>query len=224
MHSADEALAPAVLASQPGELSIQWRSETFMVMDGKAPDPSELEIDTGAVLMFSLAEQDVAKRLDYLDIEALWASVERPGRYRIVNCACGYASCADVDSGIDVLHPDADIVVWDIDVQGMAGVFPRPSPWGEQPGIVRLTFARADYERAVREFARAMRFRASAPLRWESIGHVSMQSIENVRAEFPTLDAVPIGLWLPEGDGEALERLLAMNPEAPFQRGRPPLS
>jgi hypothetical protein len=213
---------PPLIASLPGTLAIRWSSHMLEWIEGPVRDEKVLAIDAGAVLVVPLSETDLDRRSDYLDIVELWSSAERPGRYHIVNCACGIAYCGGVDGGILVTHPDTATVVWDIDVREMHGMFPRPPPWGEQPGVVRLIFGRDAYERSIRDILRAMQARAVRPLRWEEIEHLDMggvSALESSRASCPTCEVLPIIDWLPDWGSGNLETLLAMDPDAPFVLG-----
>lgn len=207
-----------LIAELRGELSFAWSSEVLYVEKNRQGQYALNGIDGGVVLLFPGCETRLELRSDVLDLEVLWNSVERPGHYRILNCTCGYADDAEVGGGVRVSHPDAQTIVWEIDVSGLQGALTRSPPWSETDGLLRLVFERADYEAAVRAIVKAAQARVAAPVPWDAIGHARHFDVAQARHEFPHVSVVPILYWNPEFDGDDLERLQAMDADAPFQR------
>lgn len=52
------------------------------------------------------------------DLLDLFHSAQRPGSYFLLNCACGYPPDAGIEEMVLVSHPDANTVIWELDVRG----------------------------------------------------------------------------------------------------------
>ncbi|MFA7404909.1 MAG: hypothetical protein WC007_13020 [Pelobacteraceae bacterium] len=91
--------------------------------------------------------------LDILwDVHALINSVKRPGAYQLLTCKCGVASHAGLNEAVLVSHPDAQTVIWELDIAGLRPAL-NDSFADMAGGFIRLIFRREEYEADIRVMA-----------------------------------------------------------------------
>jgi hypothetical protein len=101
------------------------------------------------------------------DVLALYDSARRPGGYFLLNSDCGYPPDSYIEEVVFVSHPNADTIVWEIDIRDL-----RPSlapHWQDEDNCLRLVFEREQYEADVRSMLREARAASSPDLPVEEL-------------------------------------------------------
>lgn len=101
------------------------------------------------------------------DLLDLFHSARRPGGYFLLNCTCGYPPDAGIEEMVLVSHPDADTVIWELDVRGLGPAL--EDHWAWHNGFLRLVFQREEYEADLRAMLRDVRSAGSTVLPVEEI-------------------------------------------------------
>lgn len=96
------------------------------------------------------------------DLFDLFNSAKRPGGYFLLNCTCGDSSHAGIEEMVFVSHPDADTVIWELDVPGLSPAL--ADCWQSENGFLRLVFNREEYETDIRAMLGDVRSAGSASL------------------------------------------------------------
>ena len=101
------------------------------------------------------------------DVLVLYDSARRPGGHFLLNSDCGYAQDSGIQERVFVSHPNAETIVWEIDVRDL-----RPSlapHWQDGDNCLRLVFGREQYEADVRSMLRQARAAGSPDLPVEEL-------------------------------------------------------
>ncbi len=150
------------------------------------------------------------------DVFALIDAARRPGAHQVLTADCGYAPDVYIEASVQVSHPDACTIVWELDLPGLRPALDAALTAGHGSGFVRLVFERAAYEADLRALLHALQARARAPVPADELATV--QELEIPNRGGPPLSEIRIGLFEPEVDGPALARLLALNADAAWPR------
>jgi hypothetical protein len=125
-------------------------------------DPPYLVLQ--AIPEFPGGSARLAERGIVWDIFRLIESVKRPGAHQLLTSDCGYAPDSYLNEAMLVSHPDADSVVWEIDIEGL-----RPALADNfEPvryGFIRLVFRRDEYEADIRRLVLELQRAAATPSR-----------------------------------------------------------
>jgi len=114
------------------------------------------------------------------DLLDLFHSAQRPGSYFLLNCTCGYPPDAGIEEMVLVSHPDANTVIWELDVSGLGPVL--EDYWAWHNGFLRLIFQRAEYETDLRAMLRDVRSAGSTALPVEEVDPGGCSAYERVMA------------------------------------------
>lgn len=149
----------ALLAELPGRLG--WTPEGDVIYS----DPPSLCVHFTPA--FPGCNVAIAEEGIVWDVLALYDSARRPGGYDLLNSDCGYPPDSGLEEMVFVSHPNANTIVWEIDVHGL-----RPAladHWQDGDNCLRLVFERAQYEADIRAMLREARGTGSADLPVEEI-------------------------------------------------------
>jgi hypothetical protein len=188
-----------------------WRIRLSEIIFG---DPPYLVMQS--IPVFPGCHEKLAERDIVWDVFALMNSVRRPGAHQVLTCECGYAPDANLQEAIMVSHPDADTVVWELDIPGLRPALDEAFDQ-DQAGFVRLIFARGDYESDIRAMLRELQLCASTPRETRTLPS-DVHNLEHLHTAYPNLDLIRVDDLEPDSKGLALERLLESNAEAVWER------
>ena len=150
------------------------------------------------------------------DIFSLIDSVQRPGAHQVLTCSCGYAPDADLEKPVLVSHPDAEIVVWELDIAGLRPALDQRFAQVER-GFVRLVFSRDEYEADIRKLLRELQRSASTSVDKNDLRDVP--NLHHLIDDYSDLTMVQVEELEPNTrGGMALERLLALDAEGVWTR------
>ncbi len=164
-------------------------------------EPPEVKPD-GQVLQFRPALQgglDLAGKFPdiTLDLSALIESAQKPGGYFVINCSCGCADDAGIMEMIFVSHPDANTIFWELDLEGLKSAWEQESWIPDEPGFLRLTFRRDEYEADLRSMVVEVQ-QANAVLEVDELQPGDYRAVEailnfNIAAPFTRQPVLPPG-------------------------------
>jgi hypothetical protein len=150
------------------------------------------------------------------DVFALIESAKRPGAHGVLTSDCAYAPDSGLQERVLVSHPDADTVVWELDVPGLRPALDHAFS-GYREGFLRLVFRRDEYEADIRAIVRQLQHGATTPITAGALP-ADCYGVEYLRQDYPHLDVVRVGDLEPNTQGMALERLLDLDAAAPWLR------
>lgn len=110
----------------------------------------------------------------------LFHSARRPGGYFLLNCTCGYPPDAGIEERVLVSHPDADTIIWELDVHGLGPTLEDYWTWHQ--GFLRLIFQRKEYEADLRAMLRDVRSAGSTALPVEALDPGGWDAYEQAMA------------------------------------------
>ena len=114
------------------------------------------------------------------DLLDLFRSARRPGGCFLLNCTCGYPPDAGIEEMVLVSHPDADTVIWELEVGGLGPALAEG--WSSQTGFLRLVFRREEYEADLRAMVRDVRSAGSTALPVEELDPGGCEAYERAMA------------------------------------------
>ena len=173
---------------------LDWQ---FCFDDLRHSDPPSISID----LLPIFTGYDPAINEDACivwDLHALVKSAQRPGKYYLVNCECGYAPCSEIYAGFHVTHPNAETVVWEIDTHILHNLL-APEFRTETPHFLRLVFTRNDYEEKIFQLITAVQHYIATPF---AVCDLPQNTQEILAQYFPTMKHIeldydaPVGGWM----------------------------
>jgi hypothetical protein len=156
----------------------------------------------------------LAERGVVWDVFSLIESVKRPGAHQLLTGDCGYAPDVYIEESVLVSHPDGHTVVWELDSKGL-----RPAldvAVDDEDGFVRWTFAREDYEHDVRALLREVQARIAKPVAVNEL--TDTYGLDHLHRNYADLKTLRVEDFEPDTRGMAEERLLEIDPDAPWPR------
>jgi hypothetical protein len=157
---------------------------------------------------------DLGERTIVWDLQALIASVCRPGAHFVLNCECAYPPCAGLKEAVLVSHPDEESVCWELDI---AGLRPALNAAIDGGGYLRLVFERADYEADIRALLRDVQNVARSPMPIEEMAVcVGDQSLAE---RYPQFTHIPVEELEPGFNrSDAIDEALEVDADAEWPR------
>lgn len=161
---------PIPLAELPARLGWKLEHETIYA------DPPWLTVRL--IPWFPQCNPSIDKTGIVFDLLDLLDSARRPGGYFLLNCTCGDPSDAGIEEMVLVSHPDADTVIWEMDVRGLGSALAeywRPEngflslAFTTESEFLRLVFKREEYEADISAMLRDIRDAGSANLPVEEL-------------------------------------------------------
>ncbi len=177
-------------------------------------DPDQPYVEFSLTPEFPWCSEELAKRGIVWSLRDLLASVRTPGAYQLVTCTCGYAPDAGLEERICVSHPDAESVVWEIDIKGLAPAL--ADTLANIEGFICLRFVRDEYEVDIRAMLREVQETAYKPVSLAQMA--AANGIEYLRSEYPACLSLPAEVFEPGERGCDLEDFVVMDCEAPWGR------
>lgn len=168
---------------------------------------------------FPGCHRELGERGIVWDVLVLVDSVKQPGAYQLLTSDCGYAPDAGLNEAVLVSHPDAQTVIWELDIAGLRPALDN-SFADVADGFIRLIFRREEYESDVRAMVSELQSvgKTSFPVHPET-GKYGLQSLlQNHGFPFPDNLTIMVEELEPDTQGIALERLLELNVNAPWER------
>lgn len=151
------------------------------------------------------------------DVHALIDSVKRPGSYQLLTCDCGYAPDAELNEAVQVCHPDADTIIWEIDVPGLRSALDA-SFAAITYGYIRLVFRREEYDADLRTMVCELQLCGTSQFPVDAT-HADCGLINQIDAgKAPRGATFAVEDLEPNIKGVALERLLATDAKAAWER------
>lgn len=146
------------------------------------------------------------------DLDALLASVIRPGAHHLLNCTCGVPDDAHLEDAVYVCHPDRDTVVWEMDVPRLRPAL-DPILASEPAGFVRWVFDRSNYEDSLRRLIHDLQDHARSGQLLSQLAD-DVWDIESLRRGFANDHRFPITSLQPRFLDLRLEELLALDADS----------
>ena len=190
---------------------IGWHSRFSQII---FDDPPFLVLQT--IPVFPGCGDDLAKLCIVWDVLGLIDSVRRPGAYQLLTCECGYAPDVDLEEMVHVSHPDAETILWELDIPGLLPALDEAFQL-TQEGFVRLIFRRAEYETDIRTMLRELQEMGNSPI---AVGDLSPDSLslDHLRMKYPHLEKIRAEEFQPRYKGLELETLLEQDAAAPWPK------
>lgn len=196
------------ILDQPARLG--WRRNVTVIVF----DPNQPYVEFSLTPEFPCCSNKLAERGIVWSLRDLLASARCPGAYQVVTCECGYAPDAYLEERICVSHPDAESVVWEIDIKGLARALDDALEVIE--GFIRLRFVRDEYEADIRAMLREVQETACTPVSLAQMA--STDGIEFLRGDYPDCLSLPAKVFEPGERGGDLDDFVAMDSAAPWGR------
>jgi hypothetical protein len=150
----------------------------------------------------------IDKRGIVWDVFALVASAQTPGAHQVLTCDCGYAPDAGLEERIFVSHPDAETVVWELDIAGLRPALDEALV-GDAQGFVRLVFAKSDYEADILAMVHEMQHLARNPVAVRELSS-QVHDADHLKTNYPELQQIQVEELEPSVRDPGLERLLEL--------------
>ncbi len=142
------------------------------------------------------------------NIFSLIESAKHPGAHQLLTCECGYAPDAYLEEAVLVSHPDADTIIWELDIRGLGPVL-DPCCLPDKDGFVRLLFRRVDYEADIRIMLGEMSHNACTLHAVNRLTNV--YGLKHLREGYPEMSLIKVDELEPVVQGD-IDRLLALTP------------
>lgn len=201
---------PQTLSTPALELPVRlgWRFKYTEIIFW---DPPFLMIQ--ATPDFPGCHAQLAERGIVWDFAALWHSIRQPGGYFLLTSDCGYPPDSGIEEHVLVSHPDAQTVIWELDIQGLRPALDESILPDE--GFLRLVFVRDEYEADIRAMLSELRHRMTTPVDPRTLANV--HGLDHLLKEYPAMQTIHTGEFEPNtGDG-SLDWLLALDIDASCQ-------
>lgn len=142
------------------------------------------------------------------DVFSLIDSVGRPGAHQLLTCECGYGPDAGLTEPVLVSHPDANTVVWELDIAGLRPALAERYAAIER-GFVRLLFKRDECEADLRRLVADLQRKATTPVNTADLP--AEFNAQHLLGDASAPSQIQVGELEPDRQGLALERLLALS-------------
>lgn len=151
------------------------------------------------------------------DVLTLVDSVKRPGAHQLITCECGYAPDAGLDEAVLVSHPDAQTVIWELDIAGLRPAL-DDSFADVEDGFIRLIFRREEYESDIRAMVSELQCvgKTSFSVHPETDEYGLQRLLHGHGFPFPDTSTIMVEQLEPDTKGIALNRLLETGASAPW--------